>query len=141
MSDDLFPRSPRETMCGWMHLPRYVDKIRLHLAGRLHPDYQPNLGKGFDGSWLKAAGVSHEQMVEVVKRSITDGEICDWVRVNVRRSDAEKAAHAQAMLAYPAADDPSGQERLRQRKERAGLGGRDDIHTFVDFIDADEKRR
>nr|MCU0982605.1 DUF5069 domain-containing protein [Pirellulaceae bacterium] len=118
MSDDLFPRSPRETMCGWMHLPRYVDKIRLHLAGRLHPDYQPNLGKGFDGSWLKAAGVSHEQMVEVVKRSITDGEICDWVRVNVRRSDAEKAAHAQAMLAYPAADDPSGQERLRQRKEQ-----------------------
>jgi hypothetical protein len=40
-----FTPEPRETMCGWMHLPRYIDKIRLHLAGKLHADYQPNLGK------------------------------------------------------------------------------------------------
>src|SRR5438874_8807716 len=33
MSDLIYPRSPRETMCGWTHLPRYIDKIRLHLAG------------------------------------------------------------------------------------------------------------
>ncbi len=127
-------------MCGWIHLPRYVDKIRLHLAGKLHPDYQPNLGKGFDGSWCQAAGVTHEQMVAVVTRSVTDGEVCDWVRQNVRRSDAEKAAHAQAMLAYPPAGDQPGQERLQQRKAQAGLAGRDEIRTFVDFIDADEKR-
>jgi hypothetical protein len=44
------------------------------------------------------------------------------------------------MLAYPAPDDAAGQERLRQRKEQAGLAARDDIRTFVDFIDADEKR-
>jgi hypothetical protein len=140
MSDLIYPRSPRETMCGWMHLPRYIDKIRLHLAGKLHPDYQPNLGQGFDGAWLKAAGITHEQTVGVVRRSLTDGEVCDWVRQNVRRSEAEKAAHAQAMLAYPAPDDAAGQERLRQRKEQAGLAARDDIRTFVDFIDADEKR-
>ena len=35
MTDIIYPRSPRETMCGWMHLPRYIDKIRLHLAGKL----------------------------------------------------------------------------------------------------------
>ena len=35
MSDIIYPRSPRETMCGWMHLPRFIDKIRLHLAGKL----------------------------------------------------------------------------------------------------------
>ena len=48
MSDIIYPRSSLEVMCGWMHLPRYIDKIRLHLAGKLHPDYQENLGKGFD---------------------------------------------------------------------------------------------
>lgn len=52
----IYPRSPRETMAGWIHLPRYIDKIRLHLAGKLHLDYQPNFGKGFDGMWLNAAG-------------------------------------------------------------------------------------
>ena len=39
MSGLIFPRSPRETMAGWVHLPRYIDKIRLHMTGKLHPDY------------------------------------------------------------------------------------------------------
>ncbi len=140
MSDIVYPRSPREIMCGWMHLPRYIDKIRLHLVGKLHPDYQGNLGKGFDGGWLKAAGVTHEQMLEVVRRSLTDGEVCDWVRTNVRKSDAEKAAHREGMLAYPRPDDAAMRERLKLRKEQSGLSHRDDIRTFVDYIDADEKR-
>lgn len=136
----IYPRSPREIMCGWMHLPRYIDKIRLHLAGKLHPDYQPNLGKGFDGRWLAAAGLTHEQFVEVVRRTITDGEVCDWVRRHVVKSEAEKRALAEAMLNYPAPDDAEGQARLQMRKEQAGLAHRDDIRSFVDFIDADEKR-
>lgn len=140
VSDIIYPRSPRETMCGWMHLPRYIDKIRLHLAGKLHADYQPNLGKGFDGAWLKAAGLTHEQFVEVVKRSLTDGEVCDWVRRQVKKSGAEQRAHAAGMMDYPKADDAAGQDRLKMRKEQAGLSHRDDIRTFVDFIDADEKR-
>src|SRR6516162_453500 len=78
MSDIIYPRSPRETMDGWHYLPRYIDKIRLHLAGKLHADYQDNFGKGFDGFWLKAAGVSHEQFIAIVKNTVTDGEVCDW---------------------------------------------------------------
>ncbi len=140
MSNVIYPRSPRETMDGWMHLPRYVDKIRLHLAGKLHPDYQENLGKGFDGLWLKTAGVTHEQMLDVVKASVTDGEVCDWVRQHVKESAAEKAAHRDAMLGYPTANDQAMQERLKLRKAQSGLAHRDDLRTFVDYIDADEKR-
>ena len=127
-------------MDGWMHLPRYIDKIRLHLAGKLHPDYQLNFGKGFDEKWLKTAGVTHEQMIEMVKNSVTDGEVCNWVRRHVKKSAAEKAAHAQSMLDYPTADDEAMQARLKLRKEQAGVAHRDDIQNFVDFIDVDEKR-
>ncbi len=127
-------------MCGWMHLPRYVDKVRLHFAGKLHPDYQPNFGKGFDEKWLKAAGLTHEQFIEVVRGTITDGEVADWVLKNVQRSDADKRGHAESMLNYPKADDEAMQARLKMRKENAGLAHRDDIRSFVDFIDADEKR-
>ena len=140
MNDIIYPRSPRETMAGWIYLPRYIDKIRLHLAGRLHPDYQPNFGKGFDGLWLNAAGLTHERMIDVVRNSITDGEVCDWVSQNVEASPAAKAAHREAMLNRPAPDDTAGQERVRQRKAESGLAGRDDVTTFVDLIDADEKR-
>jgi hypothetical protein len=127
-------------MDGWSYLPRYIDKIRLHLAGKLHADYQENLGKGFDGMWLQYAGVTHEQMIEVVQKSITDGEVCDWVRRNVKKSPAEKAAHARDVLSRPKADNPEAVARLKMRKEQSGLASRDDIKTFVDYIDADEKR-
>ena len=140
MSEIIYPRSPRETMDGWTHLPRYIDKIRLHLAGKLHDDYKENLGKGFDGMWLKAAGVTHEQMLDMVKNSITDGQVCDWVRQNVKKSPAEKAALAQDILGRPKADNPGAVARLKMRKEQAGMARRNDIRSFVDFIDADEKR-
>jgi hypothetical protein len=127
-------------MCGWMHLPRYIDKIRLHLAGKLHPDYQDNLGKAFDGRWLEASGLTHDQFVAVVKDTITDGEVCDWVLKNVQRPDSVKATHGQRMLSYPSAGDAEMEARLKMRKEQAGLAHRDDLKIFVDFIDADEKR-
>jgi hypothetical protein len=140
MSDIIYPRSPRETMCGWMHLPRFIDKIRLHLAGKLHADYQTNFCKGFDGRWLEKAGVKAEDFIEVVRHTITDGEVCDWVLKHVKQPDSVKAAHREQMLNYPKKDDAEMQARLKLRKEQAGIPNRDDIQTFVDFIDADEKR-
>lgn len=141
MSDIIYPRSPRETMDGWPHLPRYVDKIRLHLAGKLHADYQTNYGtRGFDKAWLDAAGVTHAQMEEVVKQSITDGEVYDWVKQNVKKPAADKLRLLQNIVNYPAPDDADGIARLKLRKEQANLAQRSDITNFVDFIDADEKR-
>ena len=127
-------------MSGWTHLPRLIDKVRLHLAGKLHPDYQANFCKGFDALWLETSGVKPEEFIEIVKKSITDGEICDWVLKNVKKPDSVKAAHRERMLNYPKKDDAEMQARLKSRKENAGLAHRDDIQTFVDFIDADEKR-
>lgn len=140
MSDLIYPRSPRETMDGWHYLPRYIDKIRLHLAGKLHADYQENLGKGFDGMWLKAAGLAHEPFIAIVKNSVTDGEVCDWVRKNVKRTAAEKEAHWKEVLSRPLANDPAAVARFKTRKEQSGIAHREDIQCFVDYIDADEKR-
>lgn len=127
-------------MCGWMHLPRFIDKLRLHFAGKLAPDYQPNLCKGFDQLWMETAGVKPEEFMAVVKSSITDGEVCDWVRQNVKQADSVKEEHRRRMLNYPSKEDAALQERLRTRKKESGLAHRDDIQSFVDFIDADEKR-
>ena len=126
-------------MAGWMYLPRFVDKIRLHLAGKLPADYQENFTKGFDGAWLKAAGLAANQFMEVVKSTITDGEVADWVGRNVKRSDAEKAAFRESLLCYGQGDEKL-QARLQWRKEQSGLAHRADIQNFVDYIDADEKR-
>jgi hypothetical protein len=140
MNEIIYPRSPRETMCGWMHLPRFIDKIRLRKAGKLHTDYQPNFCQGFDSLWLETAGVEVNEFLKVVCNTITDGEVCDWVLKHVKQPDSAKAALRDRMLNYPRKDDPEMQARLKMRKEEAGLAQRDDIQSFVDFIDADEKR-
>ena len=128
-------------MSGWPYLPRFVDKIRLHLAGRLHADYQPNFCvRGFDAAWLKAAGLTAEQFTEVVKGSITDGQVADWVAKNVKATDDQKKAFGQFLLNHGCGEDAALRALLQTRKESAGLSHRDDIKTFIDFIDADEKR-
>lgn len=140
-SDIIYPRSAREVMAGWAYLPRFVDKIRLHLAGKLPADYQENFAhKGFDAKWLLAAGLTAEQFIAVVKDTVTDGQVCDWVAKNVRKSAEEKAAFNTAVLNYGRDGDAAVKARLQMRKEQSGLGHRDDLQCFVDYIDADEKR-
>ena len=139
MSKIIYPRSPREVMAGWTYLPRFVDKIRLRQAGKLHADYQENFAKGLDEIWLKAAGVNPDQFTAMVGNTLTDGEVCDWVTKNVQKTEAEKAAHRDAVLNH--GKQPELQPRLKMRKEQIGLSHRDDIQTFVDFIDADEGRK
>lgn len=141
MSLIIHPRTPPEKMDGWVHLPRYVDKIRLRLAGRLHPDYEANLGAGrLDRLWLQAAGLGHEQMITVVRPTFADGELCGCVRQNVKRSAAEKVAHREATLGSPVATDASGQDHLQERNARFGSGRRDEFRTKADYIEADESR-
>lgn len=142
MSSVIYPRSPREQMDGWCYLPRFIDKIRLHLAGRLAADYQANFAHGgFDAQWLKAAGLTPDPFIAIVRGTLTDGEVYDWVRQNVKRTAEEKNAFNQWLLNRGREEnDPALRDRLRQRKAESGLSHRDDIQTFVDYIDADEKR-
>jgi hypothetical protein len=109
------------------------------LAGKLHQDYQENFTKGFDGAWLKAAGLQADAFIQVVKDSVTDGQVADWVAKNVKKSAAEKKAFNDFVL-NRGRDDEASKARLKTRKEEAGLGQREDLQTFVDYIDADEKR-
>ncbi len=125
-------------MCGWVYLPRFIDKVRLHLAGRLHEDYQPNLTRGFDGIWLEEAGVDADEFIEVVRNSLTDGEVFDWVRKNANNSEAAQERVRKRILDRGINDEFT--EKLAVRKAESGLSDRDDIIRFVDYIDADEGR-
>ena len=139
MSDTIYPRSPYETMDGWIHLPRLIDKIRLAEADQLHEDYQPNyLSAGFDTAWFEIAGVDSTQFVEVVTNSITDGQVCDWVKKNVKKPQSDKDALRADLLTY--GTEGALAEKLVQRKAESGLSDRDDITCMFQYIDADEGR-
>jgi len=73
-------------------------------------------------------------MVKVVASSITDGEVCDWVRVNVQKSEAEKQAHREKMFRIPVR--PDLKELFLRERDELGLAHREDLKSF----DADEGR-
>ena len=131
-------RSPRQKLAGWVHLPRFVDKIRLHHAGKLPPDYQANFCGGFDGRWLTAAGVTKEAFLEAVRAAKDDAAVEQWVRANVRKTPAEVEAFNQFVLNRGRNDDAAA--RVAEIKKKEGLEGRADVQTFADLIDVDEGR-
>jgi hypothetical protein len=65
--------------------------------------------------------------------------VADWVAKNVKRRMPRKPP-LQNFVLNRGQDDDASKARLKMRKEEAGLAQRDDITTFVDYIDADEKR-
>ena len=55
-----------------------LDKIRAQAKDELPPDYQPNLGKGFDRAVCRVSCGSITTMVERVKQGGSDEEILHW---------------------------------------------------------------
>ncbi len=82
-----YPKSPKEMTKGMMYFPRMLDKIRLHLRGELHEDYQENFGalKAADGTCCNFLRVHHRDLIERVKQGGTDEEILEWCFEKGRR--------------------------------------------------------
>ncbi len=134
-----FPCSPKEEIDGLPYCLRLFDKIRLHHAGKLHPDYHENLGKGFDLWTCQFLGVSYEELSEQIIANSNDEEVLQWAREHgAKRSDLEKTWWLAYMYKRGYRDEMS--ERLQMRKQEAGIGDRADIVTFFDYIDTDEER-
>jgi gluconokinase len=136
-----YPKSPKEMTSGMMYFPRMLDKIRLHLRGDLHEDYQENLGalKAADGICCNFLRVHHRDLIDRVKRGGTDEEILEWCFEKGRRlndGDLFVWNGFASKLGWRDSISP----RLEQRKKEAGISERDDIVTIPDLIDFDEGR-
>jgi hypothetical protein len=136
---DLGLRSPCKKVGGLVYFGRMLDKIRSHAKGELPPDYQANLGKGFDGSCVRLLQVDYDQLVERAKQGGTDDEILRWCFSMGRQpSDDEIRVWNEFMRKRGWNDEVS--ETLERRKKEAGMAARSEIETMFAFIDADERR-
>ena len=135
-----FPvRSPGAKVGGLIYFGRMLDKIRLHARGELPEDYQPNLGKGFDGSCVEFLQIDYGDLVERMKQGGTDEEILDWCFAKGRKATPGEIHVWNEYMRKRGWDDELS-ERLTFRKNEMGMAERSEIKTMFNFIDADEGR-
>lgn len=135
-------RSPRETLGGYVFLPRLIDKVKLHAQGRLPPDYLPQLlgpDGTIDGRLLAFTGLDGEALRAEILSATDDAAVLAWVeRHAIPRSDEDRRAWIAAIDAYRP-DPERAQRRARLYPE---VAARFDVATLslFDLIDLDEGR-
>ncbi len=131
------PRSPRDEIDDLIYFPRLCEKARLMETGTLHPDFHGNLGLGMDLWICQFLGVDYQDLKAQILAGASDEDALAWAREHgIQRPDYEQAWFNAYMNTRGFRDDLS--ERLAIRKKEAPHTDRDDILTFMDYIEVDE---
>ena len=132
------PRSPYQKLGGYVHLPRLIDKARLHRKGLL--DGYNYKAVGFDKHLLAFLKIDGDSFEETVNRLDQEGAILDWVqRHGAKHSPEEIEQWSEAMISrHP--DTAAKRARFNHFLKEAGGEGRKDIRTYFDLIEFDEGR-
>ena len=130
--------SPYEAhSCGLLHLPRFLAKIKKHLEGNLPKSYQRNFTKGFDGFLCLHLGVEPMDIINCVKNAQNDQEI-DKNLIKILPQTLRVHEWNRRVVQIGMSD--MALEKLNEIKEGLGASERDDIRSFADAIDFDEKK-
>lgn len=81
-NDKEFPRSPRETLGGYVLAARALDKCRAVLAG-WQGEYHSNCP--LDQTWLKFAEIDYSTYRSFVATGATDDEVAIWIGERARK--------------------------------------------------------
>ena|SRR6185369_3847097 len=81
-----YPRSPRETLGGYVLAARALDKCRAVLAG-VEGEYHSNCP--LDQRWLNFAGIAYDEFRAFVATGATDDEVAAWIGKHSKKSRAE----------------------------------------------------
>jgi hypothetical protein len=138
----LTPCSDHIETKGLIYFARMLDKIRLHAAGRLAPEYFVGVEDPtfFDARCTRFLGVNYDALVGRTLKGGSDEEILEWCFERGRKPSEEEIAIWNAFLIKRGWRDAASTD-LQAAKERSGFGNRDDIQTWVDLHDSEEGRK
>ncbi len=122
---------------GLLHLPRFIGKIRKHLAGQLPPSYQRNFTKGFDGFLCLHIGVDPQAVIAAVRDSKNEDDLTARLRALFPK-DVKAAAWNRKVVQMGMSE--MGREALDATKKKMAIGHREDLRSFADLIEYDEER-
>lgn len=136
--EKLLPRSPYERLGGYVHLPRLIDKAKLHRKGLL--DGYNYKTVGFDKHLLAFLKLNPDLFEEAAHRLDDDDAILSWVEKNGAAHTPESIEHWNEMMISRRPDTAAKKARFLHFLKEAGGAGRKDIRTYFDLIEFDEGR-
>ena len=136
-------RSPYARVGRLVYFGRMLDKIRLHAAGKLPPEYVANLGDAkpgmFDTRCVSFLRVRFAELQAcVLTGALTDEKLLAWCHEHGGARTDEECFIWNGFMMKRGWRDEVG-VRLRQRIAEGGLESKP-IMTMFDFIDFDEGR-
>ena len=134
----LRPRSPYEKLGGYVHLPRLIDKAKLHRKGLL--DGYNYKTVGFDKHLLAFLRIKGDAFEEIANELDDDAKILEWVKKNGTKHSPEEIEHWNQTMVARHPDTAAKKARFTHFLKEAGGAGRKDIKTYFDLIEFDEGR-
>lgn len=138
-------RSPYAKVGRLVYFGRMLDKIRLHKAGKLPPEYVENLGEtsdtstAFDARCCRFLGVKYVELVPIVLAGDqSDDDVLKWAHKNGHQRTDEECEIWNMFMSKRGWRDVAT-ARVKLRAEESGLQDKP-IVTMFDYIDYDEGR-
>ena len=123
--------------CGLLHLPRFLAKIRKHLAGELPKSYQRNFTKGFDGFLCLHLGVEPQDVIAIVRESFEE-DAMESRLAELLPDDLQVQVWNRKLVQMGMSS--MAKDKLQEVKADMGVADRDDLISFADVIELDEGR-
>lgn len=133
-----FPRSPRETLAGYVLAARTVDKCRSVLAD-CAGDYHS--GCPLDNMFLNFVEIPYEQFKEFVATGATDEEIATWIEKTAKQRPAIEVIHwNNDFRGKRISELPDALQEYMEEYIPKFLPRNRPVYAFFDVYDIEEER-
>lgn len=134
----LLPRSPYERLGGYVHLPRLIDKARLHRRGML--DGYNYKTVGFDKHLLAFFKIDPDVFEKVANECEDDAAVLAWIQKNSALHTPDEIEQWNRAMISRGPDTAEKRARFVHFLRESGGVDRKDIRTYFDLIEFDEGR-
>jgi hypothetical protein len=133
-----FPRSPRETLAGYVLAARCIDKCRAVIngtAGEYHFDCP------LDRMWLGFAKINAEELKAFVATGATDEEVAKWIAEHAHKhSRAEIVQWNNQKRDARLSEMPPQIQEFMEEYIRQFVPRNRPVYHFFDVFDLEEER-
>ena len=133
-----YPRSPRETLAGYVIAARMLDKCRAVLAGTAG-EYHFNCP--LDNQFLGFAGIDAEQFKAFAATGATDAEVATWIEQHSKVKDRAQVVAWNNKLRYTrSCDMPIELQQFLEDYIPKFIPKNRPVNVWFDVYDLEEKR-